>query len=305
MKQDYRNLIICLIFMLISIMSLTGRVFAGNHDKLTKQSSSDESVRNVQSNQSSSADVTVMVLVQENHIDLNTDKIQMAETEIIRLLRQHNFKLVDSGQIDAVKKRNATTMALSGDFKEAKYLGLKYDSQYIIIGMAVVKNAGEPIQGTRFKSIQAVLQFKILKTNTGEILEAGVKQAVVAHINELTGATEALKQAASEAVQTSILPVLNSDIRYHQKEIPIQLNILGVDTFKQYKKIVEMLESLDNITSLQNQGWNKSGSLLSFEVIYQGTTELLADLIDQHKFDAGKLYIEDISSNKLIVRYRD
>jgi len=302
MRRDYKKLIFSLIF----ILSITSQVFAGSKDSFTNKSTSGKTSQGAQSSERNSTALKLMVLIQESHNDINSGNIQLAETEMISLLKKDGFKLVDSEQINAVKKKGVTEMALSGDFKEAKILGLEYGAQYIIVGEAVIKSSSELIQGSNFKSIQAVLQLKILQASTGEILGPTIKQAVVAHINELTGATKALKQAVGDAVETFVTPkIRDSRISCQQNGISVKLNILGVDTFKRYKMITEAFEYIDNITSSRKQGWNKSSGLLSLDVTFQGTTEHLADLIDQHKLDIGKFYIEDISSNKLIVRYRD
>lgn len=248
----------------------------------------------------------LMVLIQETHQGLDVKGLKLAETEMIRLLAGEGFPVVDKDQLDVAKKTNAIKMALAGDFKEAKALGLQYGAQYVLVGESVTTGSGPLAQGSNMKSIQAVLQVKLLHSNSGDVVGAVITQGTSPNINELAGAASALKQAAAEAVRTFVVPEMAAyQSKLREQGITVGISMLGVDAFYLYQAILEVFENQEGLTVLRKQGWDRSSGLLEFEVAYQGTPDALADAIEQMQVDDGGFYVEDITAHKLKVRYRE
>ncbi len=101
--------------------------------------------------------------------------MRLAETELSNMFTAKGFDLVDRAQIEQIKSMDQSRQALEGNTDAAKQLGLQFGAQYVILGKAVLQDAGEAFTGSGLKSIQGTLQVKVLQSHTGLVLGSAVK----------------------------------------------------------------------------------------------------------------------------------
>jgi hypothetical protein len=247
----------------------------------------------------------LMVLIEEDYSRLSFSGMRLAETEMVSLLHEKGFELADRDQFAAASQQEQAKQALAGNLEAAKALGLMFGAQYILLGKAAVHSSGEALAGSGFKSMQASLQMKILQSRSGRILGSVITRGAAAHISELAGATEALKKCAQKSVDTYLVDnIMNSFQDFLNNGLPLKVSVVGVASYRQYKDIVELFESLDQVSSCKKEGWNKAGALLVLDLRFRGMSEELADLLDQKAVGTGKLAVEDISPEKLDLSFK-
>jgi hypothetical protein len=242
----------------------------------------------------------LMVLIEEESLGFDTKGMRIAETEINSILNKKGFELVDKTQLEAAREKDKQRQALAGDINAAKYLGLMFGAQYVILGKSVVQDAGEVIKGTNLRSIQATLQSKIVNTQTGLLLGSVVKNGVASHISTLTGASMAARKAAESAVEGYIVDAITKSFQdYLNQGIFIKIYVNGVKSFKIYRKVTKAFEPMPKVSSIKKEGWNKASGLLVLNLRYKGTVEELADTLDGRGIGQAKLEVEDLAPSRL------
>jgi hypothetical protein len=242
----------------------------------------------------------LIVIIEENYSGFDLKDMRLAETEMISLLREKGFEIVDQNQLAAANQQAQAKQALAGNLKAAKALGLLFGAQYIVLGKAAVHNSGEAIPDSGFNSLHASLQLKILQCQSGRVLGSVVKQGVAAHINPLAGATAALKKVSKKAVNGYVENKIRDSFQdFEEKGLPLKVHVVGVKSYSQYKEIVDFLESLRNVESCRKEGWNRAGGVLVLDLRYRGNSENLADAVDRKKIEKGNLMVDDIAPEKL------
>ncbi|MBA3037444.1 MAG: hypothetical protein FP814_13260 [Desulfobacterium sp.] len=242
----------------------------------------------------------LMVLIEEDYTSMDNLGMGIAATEMASLLGEKGFELVDKSQVDAIMNNNQARQALAGNAKAAKALGLKFGAQYVVVGKVVAQDAGEAYPGSGLKSIQASLQLKVIQTQTGLILGSVVKTGVSAHISPLTGATNAIQMCTQKAVNEYLVnAITNSFQDYLNNGTPLKLHITGVDSFQKSKLLIGVIEKTQNVANSKKEGWSKTGGILELSLLYKGTSEELAEVIDGKKVGVGKLEVVDVAPERL------
>nr|WP_320193422.1 hypothetical protein [uncultured Desulfobacter sp.] len=242
----------------------------------------------------------LMILVEEKYVGMEDMGMRLAETELSNMFTAKGFDLVDRAQIEQIKSMDQSRQALEGNTDAAKQLGLQFGAQYVILGKAVLQDAGEAYAGTGLKSIQGTLQVKVLQTHTGLILGSAVKNGVAAHISSLTGAAKAMKDAAQKAVDEYLVDtVTNSFQDFLNNGVPLKLYITNVKSFKMYKQVAGAVQTLEKMVSSKKDGWNKTGGVLVLDLRFKGISEELADLLDGKRLDKGRLEVVDLAPDRV------
>ena len=242
----------------------------------------------------------VMILIEEKYVNMDSMGMRFTETELCSMLAARGFELVDKAQMEKIKTLAQDRQALAGNTDAAKSLGLHSGAQYVILGKAVVQDAGEAYPNSGMKSLQANLQLKVIQTQTGLVLGSVVKNGVAAHISPLTGATQALRISVKKAVNEYLVDTITNSFQdYLNNGVPIKLHITGVNTFRQYRLIASTIETLDKVVNSKKEGWNKAGGLLVLDLRFKGTGEELAELLDSRNLGENRLEVVDFMPDRI------
>ena len=242
----------------------------------------------------------LMVLISEDYKSMDNLGMTIAGTELAAQLQKKGFELVDKTQMEAVKNIDQQQQALAGNAAAAASLGLHFGAQYVIVGKAVVQDAGEAYPGSGIRSIQASLQLQIIQSQTASILGSTVQNGIAAHLSPLSGATKALQGAVSKAVDEYLVnSITNSFQEYLNNGTPLKLQISGVQTFSQYKAVSDDIEAVKKVMSSKKEGWNKAGGLVMLDLRFKGTSEELASLLDGRKSGTNKLVVVDFAPERV------
>nr|MBF0221988.1 hypothetical protein [Desulfobulbaceae bacterium] len=247
----------------------------------------------------------LMILIAEEYKSMDDLNMQIAGTELSRLLAEKGFELVDKAQTEAVMDKEQKRLALAGNPQAASSLGLQYGAQYVVIGKAVAQDAGETVPGTGLRSIQTSLQLQVIQTQTAVVLGSVIKTGVSAHLSPLTGSTLAFMQASQKAIDEYLVDTITNSFQdFLNNGAPIKLHLTGIDSFSAYKSVAPAIENLPQISSSKKEGWNKEGGLLVFDLRFKGTSEELAFLLDGMVINMRKLTVTDFGPERLNCTYQ-
>ena len=245
----------------------------------------------------------LMTLIDEDYLHMAKPQMRIAETEINALLDQKGFELVDQAQLERIKNKEQARQALAGNVAAASQLGLMFGAQYVIVGKAVVQDAGEAFAGSGIRSIQSSLQLKVIQSQSGLLLGSVVENGVAAHVSQLTGATLSIKQAVKKATDAYLVDAITDSFQdYLNNGSPLKLNVAGVTSFRLYKQVSTAVESIETVVSSKKEGWNKEGGLLILDLRFKGTSEDLADLLDGKSVGNNSLEVVDFAPDRVDCR---
>ena len=242
----------------------------------------------------------LMTLIDEDYLHMAKPQMRIAETEINALLAQKGFELVDQAQLERIKDKEQARQALAGNVAAASQLGLMFGAQYVIVGKAVVQDAGEAFPGSGIKSIQSSVQLKVIQSQSGLLLGSVVENGVAAHVSQLTGATLSIKQAVKKATDAYLVDAITDSFQdYLNNGSPLKLHVNGVTSFRLYKQVSAVVESIEPVVSSKKEGWNKTGGLLILDLRFKGTSEDLAELLDGKSFGNNRLEVVDFAPDRV------
>ena len=148
----------------------------------------------------------MMVIVAEHHVGATvTDP--SGETEIIRLLLQKGFKVVDQAQVRKIREGEQVRQVLEGDSKAAQSLGRQHGAEVLIVGEAFSETALQGVMMGGMVSVRGRLQAKAIRADTGEILAAEEAVAPALDVSEQVAGKKAISKAAMKWTDTA-LPVI-------------------------------------------------------------------------------------------------
>lgn len=234
--------------------------------------------------------------------EINTGNSSTGDSERIlsQSLIEKGAEVIDRELIQTSIDRNKAVQALSGNPQAAASIGLQVGADIMLIGKAIVQHSGNVLKNTDFKSYQATINIKAIKTDTAEVIYTGTGSAAKIHVNDIIGGSLAL-QAAAQQLSTNFVPKLLEKQKTNNNSSrmsKIQLIVGNISEFWQVGEVKKMLRS--NVSGVQDvvQRSFVAGSAI-FEIHYGGSSEQFADTLSTAKADDFRLKIQGLSSNKL------
>jgi len=229
--------------------------------------------------------------------------MEIAAAALSEQLLAKGFELVDAEQMKQVRASAEGRHALGGDAAAAKSLGQKFDAQYVIVGKASTQEAGEAYPGSGMRSVQASLQLRVIQTQTGLVLGSVVKSGAGAHISPQAAATAALQKTAVKACDEYLVNAITSSFQnFLNNGSPVKLQIAGIGTFSDYKRITGQIEGMERVVSSKKEGWSKGGGLVLVDLRFRGTSQELAELLDGLRLDQRTLEVVDVAPERIDCR---
>jgi hypothetical protein len=249
-----------------------------------------------------------MVMIKEKNIaehyyqfgmDMNT-----TETAIMDELMNFGFPFVDATQSQVAIASDVVGSALNGDANAAASIAARFGAEIIITGTAVSKVAsGGPavLRKTGFKSCQANLNLRVIRSDDAKIIAVASTNDRAAHIDEITGGTEALKKAAKKAA----MELKNEIVAAWQKDVyssaQVQLHVTNISSFSQLNTLKNSLKYYIRGIQAVNQRSFAGGTAL-FDIDIKGTAEQMASELDAKEIEGMKLKVTGLTQNKIAIK---
>jgi hypothetical protein len=249
-----------------------------------------------------------MVMIEERNIaehyyqfgmDMNT-----TETALMNELMNYNFPFVDPSQSKVNIANDVVSSALSGDAGAAASIATRLGAEIIITGKAVSKVAsGGPdvVRNAGFKSCQANINLRVIRADDAKIIAVASAYDRAAHIDEVTGGTQALQKAAITAateLKDKIVAVWQEDV---YSSAQVQLHVTNISSFSQLNLLKNSLSYyVRGIQSVNQRSFSEGTAL--FDIDIKGTAEQMATELDAKEMEGIKLQVVGVTQNKVSVK---
>ena len=241
-----------------------------------------------------------MILINEK--SLGTYSVAEAENVITEYLLSKGLDVVDSELIKTNIDRDKALQAMMTGPQAAAALGLQFGAEVIIVGKAIVKGSAERIKDTSFRSYQAKVSLRAIRTDTAEILAYDSHSAAKIHVDDLVGGSMAIQEATTPLIARLISRALSKWGAPVQGQIQrIQLVIGNVQQVWQVAAIKKLLRS--NIKAIKEviQRSFVSGMVV-FDVRYAKDSQSLAEELTLANPQYFKLKVVGVTPSKLDVK---
>jgi len=241
-----------------------------------------------------------MILINEK--SLGTYSVAESENVITEYLLSKGLDIVDSELIKTNIDRDKALQAMMAGPQAAAALGLQFGAEVIIVGKAIVKGSAERIKDTSFRSYQAKVSLRAIRTDTAEILAYDSHSAAKIHVDDLVGGSMAIKEATAPLVARLIPKALSKWGAPVQGQTQrIQLVIGNVRHVWQVAAIKKLLRS--NVKAIKEviQRSFVSGMAV-FDVRYAKDSQSLAEELTLANPQYFKLKVVGVTPSKLDIK---
>jgi hypothetical protein len=232
-------------------------------------------------------------------IDMNT-----TETALMNELMNYGFPFVDATQSQVLIANDVISAAMKGDASAAASIATRLGAEIMITGNAVAKVAsGGPdvVRNAGFKSCQANMNLRVIRADDAKIIAVASASDRAAHIDEITGGTQALQNAAKTAateLKDKIVKVWQQDV---YSSAQVQLQVTNILSFSQLNTFKNSLQYYVRGVQAVNQRSFAAGTAL-FDVDIKGTAEQMAAELDAKEIEGIKLQVTGLTQNKVTVK---
>ncbi len=248
----------------------------------------------------------VMVLIEEKVGGLYGttawENVGQAESTIMEKLLNAGFNVVDPRTVRANITRDKALRMLEGDSRAAAAEGLKYGAQIVITGRAFSKNAGGRLYGTRMQSIQATLQARVVRTDTGRVISSRSATGTKAHIDELQGGALAIKEASENLAEELIQDIIRQwrgEVYGRSQEITLMIS--GLASYRHLSAIKRFLEKeTQGVRAVHQRSY--TGGVAELMLDYGGSSSNIADELAARRFPGFRLEPTNVTPNRVDVR---
>jgi len=238
-----------------------------------------------------------MVMINEKN--LGAYNVSEAENVITNYLLSKGLDVVDMELIKTNIDRDKALHAMMSGPQAAAALGLQFGAEVIIVGKAIAKGSAEHVKETSFRSYQARVSLKFIKTDTAEVLAYGSRSAARIHVDDVVGGSQAI-HAATAGLIASLLPRVLGRWEKQGKKAShkIQLVIGNVRQIWQIAAVKKLLrEQIRGVSSVIQRSY--VSGIAIFDINYGRDAQNLAEDLTLAKSGYFSLKVVGITPHKL------
>ncbi|MCB2173777.1 hypothetical protein KQH41_00775 [bacterium] len=237
-----------------------------------------------------------MVLIDEKN--MGTYSMGDSERVLIQALVDKGADVVDNEMIRTTQNRDKAIQSLTGSPQAAAALGLEFGADIVIIGRAIAKGSADTIENTSFRSYSAAINLKAIRTDTAEIILTDNQSAAKIHVDDITGGSEALQEAAVRSAGSIIPKLLASHGGSNGGPTKIQLHIGNVSQIWQVAAVKKLLrEQIGGVSDVVQRSF--VSGIAVFEVYYNGSPQTLAEALTLAQPNYFRVKVVGVSATKL------
>jgi len=238
-----------------------------------------------------------MIMIDEKN--LGTYSIDEAEKVITEYLMANGMEVVDAELIKTNMDRDKALQIMNASPRSAAALGLQFGADVVLVGKAISKGSADQIKDTAFRSYQASVSLKAIRTDTAEILAMESREAAKIHVDDLAGGSLAIREAASPLIR-DLLPKMTARLgKAGSGEIrKIQLVIGDVTQIWQVAAVKQVLrERIPGTIEVIQRGF--VSGVATFDIHCQGDSQRLAEELTLVNPGPFRLKVLGVAPNKL------
>lgn len=238
-----------------------------------------------------------MIMIEEKN--LGTYTVDEAEKVITAYLMANGMEVVDAELIKTNVDRDKALQVMNASPRSAAVMGLQFGADVVLVGKAISKGSADQIKDTSFRSYQASVSLKAIRTDTAEILAMENREAAKIHVDDMAGGTLAIREAATPLIR-ELLPKMmakwgragSGDVR------KIQLVIGDVTQIWQLAALKQILrERIPGTKDVVQRGF--VSGVATFDIHCQGDSQRLAEELTLANPGPFRLKVLGVTPNKL------
>lgn len=230
-------------------------------------------------------------------------RIGVVENTLITKFMEKGFTFVDRQVIlQGIKDDPSIVRSLLSDLSNeiALKLASEGEAEVAIIGQAVAK-AGPALMGTIIRSCQANISARAMNADNGETLASFSSNAVVAHVDPITGGTEALKKAAGEIADKLISQIIAKWQGRVGGTYTVKIIISGLDFAKVMDFKGFLKDHLRGVQEIYERSYKDGVTTMDLEV--KSSAKEIAEELSRKNFNKGLLEVTSFTGNVIKIRF--
>lgn len=216
------------------------------------------------------------------------------ETEVIKILLEEGYHLVDQKQIENIRHSDQVKAVINGEEDLAKLLGQQFGADILISGEAVSQSTGTSFQG--LFSTRARIEAKAIDLRTGRLLYSEGLYASALDRSEIIAEKIALQKAGAKLGQI-LADILRGLYAPDSSMIKIIVTGLSFKDFVAFKNSI--LTSIKSVKSIEQDSFVKKQAFLSVEI--DTTPNLFAESIVAIDSSSFNTEIIEMSNDSLTI----
>ena len=240
-----------------------------------------------------------MVIIDEKN--LGAYNVAEAEKVITEYLMSNGLDVVDTELVKTNIDRDKALQAMTGGARSTAALGLQFGAEVIIVGKAIAKGSAENIKDTSFRSYQASVSLKAIRTDTAEVLAIESNDAAKIHVDDVAGGTLAIREATAPLIASMVPKILGKwGTTSQSKAQKVQLVIGDVQQVWQVAAVKQLLRQIKGVNEVIQRSFVSGVAI--FDVHWSGESQRLAEELTLANPDHFKIKVLSITPNKLDMR---
>jgi len=213
----------------------------------------------------------MMVVIPEHHLQ-NPIPDPAGETEMIRLMVQEGFRVVDQAQVKTIRDKDLVKRAIKGDQKELLAIAQSFGAELLLVGEAFSQDV-RSVAG-RLPACRARIEARIVQCDTADILSAGDAEDGAEDLSPAVAAKAALRKASARLYEK-----LASDILTRPAPVSSRIRvILAGCSFEDKLVFKRLLQSLKELIN-EVQELSFQDSRAEFDIITSAASSTIAEEI--------------------------
>ena len=250
----------------------------------------------------------VMIIVDEKNMDSHyyswTIDMNTTENEIMNDLLEKGFPFVDRDAAMRKIEKDAIMATLEGDEAAAVSIATQSGAEVLIVGKAVSKVAtGGPsaLAQAGMLSCQATVNLRVLRADDATIIATTSQQSAAAHIDQLSGGTQALKKAAQLAAEDLSGKIIDRWQKDVYSGTTINLRLMNVESYSDLVKIKNMLPYyVRGVQNVYQRDYSQHTALFDLDV--RGTANQVAEELVMKDFSPYTIEVINVTQNTIVAK---
>jgi|GEM_PF-4274068 len=211
----------------------------------------------------------IMVVIPEHHLQ-NPIPDPAGETEMIRLMVQEDFRVVDQAQVKTIRDKDLVKRAIKGDPKELLAIAQSFGAELLLVGEAFSQDVRSIPGG--LPACRARIEARIVQCDTADILSAGDAEDGAQDLSPAVAAKAALRKASARLYEKLLYDI-------YQRPVSSRIRvILAGCSFQDKLDFKRLLQSLKELIN-EVQEISFQDSRAEFDIITSAASSTIAEEI--------------------------
>jgi hypothetical protein len=221
----------------------------------------------------------------------------VSEATMADILRSRGFPIIDHGDVGIGKMVGwgpDITAELSDE--EAINLGARLQADVVIVGKSIASPTAS-VMGEDLKSFKAILNARVLRTETGDELANISRASITANVEASVGGREALKMAGTLAGDDLAVQLADEWRKLAEKPSQVEILVEGTGNLANFVKFRRTLTGISGVEGIRVKEIKPNETTLIID--YKGKTEELASALMLQNFENFGINIYEIGKQNL------